>query len=217
MRKNKNIITETSYEDYGIYDISSAGQEKSRFQFFTNIICIFAIAVCIMIVTDVICITKYNKGPYFAIRTKIYDDGGTQEFYGLGYKVIKYHQQQGRQDSEIGFWSMKYSIDPIELSVLELAIEFRNNPEQTANKYAGQFMKVTGNFYKTKDGQPILIYNDPDNAYTLKIKCLMADTTDLSSYQKGEKITVLGTMKNFTLATKEMPNSANMSNCFIEQ
>lgn len=217
MRKNKKIITEPSYEDYGIYDISSDSQKKSRLQFFTNIICTLAIAVCIMIVTDVICITKYETGPYFAIRTKIYDDGGTEEFYGLGYKVIKYHQKQGRQDSVVGYWSMPYSTNPIELSVLELAIEFRNNPEQTANQYARQFMKITGSIYKIREEQLILRYKDPDNDYTLKIKCSMADTTDLSNYQKGEKITVLGTMKNFTLATKEMPNSANMSNCFIEQ
>ena len=206
-------------DNYGMsdLDIEIIEQKESPVKVIGNIFCVLVLALGVMTATDVICVQKYDKGPYFAIRTKIYDDGGTQEFYGLGYKVIKYHQAQGRQDSEIGFWSMKYSIDPIELSVLELAIEFRNNPKQATNKYVGQFMKVTGNFYKTKDGQLILIYNDPDNAYTLKIKCSMADTTDLSNYQKGEKITVLGTMKNFTLATKEMPNSANMSNCFIEQ
>ena len=48
-----------------------------------------------MIVTDVIRVTKHQKTPVFAINTKIYKDGGSKEYTGLGYKVIKYNQLQG--------------------------------------------------------------------------------------------------------------------------
>ena len=111
---------------------------------------------------------------------------------------------------------MPYSVEPTEISALDLAIEFRNDPEKTANKYAGQFMRVTGRIYKIKDNELILRYKDPDDTYTLKIKCPMAEKTDLSDLKEDMEITVLGTIDNFTLATEKTSNSANMSNCFTE-
>ena len=66
------------------------------------------------------------------------------------------------------------------------------------------------------DNELILRYKDPDDAYTLKIKCPMAEKTDLSDLKEDMEITVLGTIDNFTLATEKTSNSANMSNCFTE-
>ncbi len=221
-KKNQGLKTEeydyVNYDNYGMndLDIEIIEEKEPTSKIITNIIFIIIIALGIIISIDIVCVKKYNNGPYFAIRTKTYNDGGTQEFYGLGYKVIKYHQEQGRRDMEIGFWTMPYSVEPTEISALDLAIEFRNNPEKTANKYAGQFMRVTGRIYKIKDNKLILRYKDPDNAYTLKIKCPMAEKTDFSDLEEGMEITVLGTIENFTLATKTTSNSANMSNCFTE-
>lgn len=223
MRKKKNELKteENNYVDYNHYgmndlDMEIIEEKEPISKVISNIIFIIIIALGIVIAIDVICVTKYDKGPYFAIRTKTYDDGGTEEFYGLGYKVIKYHQEQGRRDTKLGFWTMPYSVEPTEISALDLAIEFRNDPEKTANKYAGQFMRVTGRIYKIKDNELILRYKDPDDAYTLKIKCPMAEKTDLSDLKEDMEITVLGTIDNFTLATEKTSNIANMSNCFTE-
>ena len=223
MRKKKNELKteENNYVDYNHYgmndlDMEIIEEKEPISKVISNIIFIIIIALGIVIAIDVICVTKYDKGPYFAIRTKTYDDGGTEEFYGLGYKVIKYHQEQGRRDTKLGFWTMPYSVEPTEISALDLAIEFRNDPEKTANKYAGQFMRVTGRIYKIKDNELILRYKDPDDAYTLKIKCPMAEKTDLSDLKEDMEITVLGTIDNFTLATEKTSNSANMNNCFTE-
>ena len=223
MRKKKNELKteENNYVDYNHYgmndlDMEIIEEKEPISKVISNIIFIIIIALGIVIAIDVICVTKYDKGPYFAIRTKTYDDGGTEEFYGLGYKVIKYHQEQGRRDTKLGFWTMPYSVEPTEISALDLAIEFRNDPEKTANKYAGQFMRVTGRIYKIKDNDLILRYKEPDDAYTLKIKCPMAEKTDLSDLKEDMEITVLGTIDNFTLATEKTSNSANMSNCFTE-
>ena len=223
MRKKKNELKteENNYVDYNHYgmndlDMEIIEEKEPISKVISNIIFIIIIALGIVIAIDVICVTKYDKGPYFAIRTKTYDDGGTEEFYGLGYKVIKYHQEQGRRDTKLGFWTMPYSVEPTEISALDLAIEFRNDPEKTANKYAGQFMRVTGRIYKIKDNELILRYKDPDDAYTLKIKCPMAEKTDLSDLKEDMEITVLGTIDNFTLATEKTSNSANMSNCITE-
>ena len=221
-KKKKELKTEeynyVDYNNYGMNDLDMEIIEEKEplSKVISNIIFIFIIALGIIIAIYVICVQKYNKGPYFAIRTKTYNDGGTEEFYGLGYKVIKYHQEQGRRDTEIGFWTMPYSVEPIEISALDLAIEFRNDPEKTANKYAGQFMRITGRIYKIKDNELILRYKDSDDAYTLKVKCPMAEKTDFSDFEEGMEITVIGTLDNFTLATKTTSNSANMSNCFTE-
>ena len=47
----------------------------------------------------------------FIIKTHTYNDGGTKEYYGLGYKVIKYNQVQGRRDKVIGSWKLKYNMN----------------------------------------------------------------------------------------------------------
>lgn len=221
-KKKKELKTEeyndVDYNNYGMDDLDMEIIEEKEplSKVISNIIFIVIIALGIIITTDIICVQKYNKGPYFAIRTKTYNDGGTQEFYGLGYKVIKYHQEQGRRDTELGFWTMSYQTDPIDITALDLAIEFRNDPEATANQYAKKFVRVTGEIYKIKENKLILRYKDPDQAYTLKIKCPMAEKIDFTNFEEGMEVTVMGTIDNFTLATKTTSNSANMSNCFTE-
>ena len=42
----------------------------------------------VMVTVDVVGVSRYNKGPFFAIKTKTYNDGGTKEYYGIGYKAI---------------------------------------------------------------------------------------------------------------------------------
>ena len=50
-----------------------------------------------------------NKRPIFCIENPDYImDGGTAEFFGLGYKVIDFHTISGFDDIKIGTWFMKY-------------------------------------------------------------------------------------------------------------
>lgn len=214
MKKKKKDYYED--ENYEINDIEIIDKENSTSKKIVNVIFILIIALGIMIAADIVCVAKYNKGPYFAIRTNTYNDGGTEVFYGLGYKVIKYHQKQGRRDTQIGFWNMKYQTTPTDINAIDLAIEFRNNPKKTANKLAKKFVRLTGEIYKIKDKELILQYKDPTDAYTLRIKCKMADEEDFSNLQEKMEITVIGTIENFTIATKTTPNKVNMSNCFAE-
>ena len=221
-KKNKIITEEYDDVDYGNYgindlDFEDAIEEEPKLKKIMNIIIVIILALAIMVTTDMIAVTKYDKGPYFAIRTKTYDDGGTQVFYGLGYKVIKYHQEQGRRDTELGLWSMPYSVKKTKISALDLAIEFRNKPEKTAEKFAGQFVEITGNIKKVEDSKLILQYDDPDNMYTLKINCPLAEKTNLEGLKDGSEVTMIGTIENFTLATTKNPNMVNMSNCFVKE
>lgn len=60
-----------------------------------------------MFLTDFICV-KTIKIPIFMIRTAI-KDGGSKEYYGLGYKVIKCNTLSGDKSISIGSWNLKYS------------------------------------------------------------------------------------------------------------
>jgi len=55
-----------------------------------------------------------NIPPKFAIHTSTYKDGGTKEYYGLGYKIIKYNVMGNngeitKNNSEIGSFFLKYN------------------------------------------------------------------------------------------------------------
>lgn len=50
----------------------------------------------------------FDRAPLFAVEVKTYKDGGTKVYYGLGYKVIRYHVIDGRQDTDFGTWFIQY-------------------------------------------------------------------------------------------------------------
>lgn len=59
---------------------------------------------------------KKNKLPIFVIKTGVEKDGGTKNYIGFGYKVIKYHirGENGtivKDNYEIGSWFLKYNGD----------------------------------------------------------------------------------------------------------
>lgn len=59
-------------------------------------------------------LAKANKSPIFAIPVMRYKDGGSTEYYGLGYKVIKYVNLSVERGPEVekvdlGTWFMRYS------------------------------------------------------------------------------------------------------------
>ncbi|WP_259473520.1 hypothetical protein [Clostridium estertheticum] len=67
------------------------------------------IIVLTFFITD-FCLSKANKSPVFAIPTVMYKDGGSIEYYGLGYKVIKYSNITGSEIKiNFGTWFMKFS------------------------------------------------------------------------------------------------------------
>ena len=109
-----------------------------------NVLFVIVMLLICLVVIDIVSVSKYNKGPFFAINTKTYGDGGTKEYYGLGYKVIKYHQIQGRRDSEVGLWNLKYYTEPLNVTDLDLAIEFEENPEKALSRYYKKFIRISG-------------------------------------------------------------------------
>lgn len=82
---------------------------------------------------------KNEQNPIFCIRTRIYEDGGTREFLGLGYKVIDFHTINGFSETKIGSYFMKYEdfddeiskCDNIVIDEIVKSEEYRKQIEDT--------------------------------------------------------------------------------------
>lgn len=217
-KKNKEYYEEID-EEKKINEINLKNTKENRIKRIINIIFAGLVIILVMITIDVVSISKYNKGPFFAIRTNIYNDGGTKVYYGLGYKVIKYHQTQGRRDTEIGLWTMKYMIEPTNYEALDLAIELRNKPKETYEKIGKKFLRITGTLDSiSKSKNTITLkYNDPDEKYDLEIICSMAEKeNNIETFTKEQGITIIGSVSDFKLKTKKDVNRLYVNNCFAE-
>lgn len=185
----------------------------------TNKIINIVFGVIIVILTaisiDVICVGRYNKGPFFAIKTTTEKDGGTKIYYGLGYKVIKYHQLEGRRGMEIGTWKLEYNTDPLELSALDLAIEFTRDSKSAYNNIYNKYVKVTGTLISkdVKNNKLALAYQDEDHKYTLNIICSMDKDAKINSDLEEEKNeTIVGTIAKYEI--KDGKKTLYINNCF---
>lgn len=67
--------------------------------------------VMIIFVIDFSLILIFKTRPLFAISGNVYKDGGSREYYGVGYKVLKCKTLSGDNSVKIGFYNMKYSCD----------------------------------------------------------------------------------------------------------
>ena len=92
-----------------------------------NFFLILVMVGAFLVVFDVVMVTKFNVGPIFAIKVKTYNDGGTREYAGIFYKVIKYKQTNGRRDMVLGSYKLSYSGEVYKKSVLDLAILYRDD------------------------------------------------------------------------------------------
>lgn len=76
---------------------------------------LFIIIVTIVILGIIFFIVDYNRVkkqelPMFCIKSPagVLLDGGTVEYFGLGYKVIDFNTLSGFDEIKIGTWFMKY-------------------------------------------------------------------------------------------------------------
>lgn len=185
-----------------------------------NIILVIALIILFLVTLDIVLITKYQKGPIFAIPVKTYQDGGTKEYYGIGYKVIKYNQLQGRRDMEIGTYKLKYNTEPIDISALDLSIELNNDKDKAFEKYNKKFIRINGILkeYNTKDNKVTIGYIDEDGKYSVDIICNMAsDKRELKRLEIFKETTVIGVVTDYDEETDSNPITIYMSNCFAEQ
>lgn len=202
--------------------MSKSNETKSRriWKKVINIAFTVIIINIAMIVTDYVRVNSFEYTPLFAIKTLELKDGGTKEYTGLGYKVIDYNEIQGRRDIEIGLWNMKRNSTPIDVSDVDLAIEFTNDEGKAFTKYYKKFLRIKSTVIESseKDNIIILRYTDEDGKYTLDTICkLVPEQTNISSFEKDKEITIIGTVKNYVGATKKKNKQIYIKNCIAGQ
>lgn len=224
-RKNKQEI-ELEYLDLSDEEEEIEETEKKKktpydkAKLIINIAFIIIMVILAIIAIDVISVARYDKGPYFAIKTKTYKDGGTKVYTGLGYKVIKYNQLQGRKDMVVGSWFMKYDIEPLTTNSFDLAIEFANDETTAYKYYYKKFIRISSDLVKVDEEKRTIDigYIDEDGKYTLNIKCKMDPSyVDIEYFEKNEEITVIGTVSKYKFKKDGKPGTLYLENCYAEQ
>lgn len=210
-----NDEIEEDYEELTEFGVLEENRKK---QIQMNIFFGIIILILLAIIIDIMAVSKFDKGPYFAIKGSSYDDGGTTEYYGLGYKVIKYHQIQGRRDKELGFWNLSYNTSAITVKDSELALELASSKAKTYSKYYKKFVRITSTLQEinTDKHQIIMTYLDRNKDYSLDIICQLVKEQQLE-FTRNKEITIIGTIKDWKTGTKKENNKVYISNCFAEQ
>ena len=193
--------------------------KEINYKLIINIVFTIIIVILFTIAVDVIAVARYDVGPFFAFNTETYKDGGTKVYYGFGYKVIKYNQIEGRKGKVVGTWSLKYSVEPTPIDILDLALEFETDKNKTSNKLYNQYLKVTGVIREVSvEKQQILIeYKDIDGKYTLELVANLSDEVIISTFKAGDNIEVYGTARKFSAKKGDKPNTITMNGCFIKK
>ena len=170
----------------------------------STIIMIIIIIIGVLITTDILLITKKKIGPFLAINTKTYNDGGTKEYYGLGYKVIKYNQKVGRRDTVIGSWFIKYDTNPTTYTITDLAYSIINDN----NNHVGEFIRLTGTITSKNNKNNIITLKFEDNEegkYNLTVKAnLLSD--NIKELNVNSSISLIGVVTDYNNNTLTIEN-----------
>ena len=153
----------------------------------------------ILVIFDVVMVTKFNVGPIFAIKVKTYNDGGTKEYAGIFYKVIKYKQTNGRRDMVLGSYKLSYAGEVYKKSVLDLAILYRDD-FTNFSLLEGKYVVVTGKVLRvSKEKQVVkLIYEDSDNKYQTIVTFKMDKDANYDELKKGNTVKIAGVLDDYS-------------------
>ena len=179
-------------------------EQEKTIKKISTVIMIVIIVIGVLVTTDIILVTKVGVGPFLAINTKTYDDGGTKEYYGLGYKVIKYNQVVGRRDTVIGSWFMKYNTTPKTFTIRDLAYSIINDN----NNHVGEFIRLTGTISNKSNKNNIITLtfkDDIEGKYNLTVKAeLLSD--NIRDLEKEDSISLIGVVTSYSNKTLTIEN-----------
>ena len=204
----------SGFDDSNYVTIDEEKKLKKRF----TIIMIVALVLGILIFIDILVANYTSVGPFLAVKVKTHNDGGTKEYYGLGYKVIKYRVKDGRNTTVVGSWTLKYDPTTKATTVEELGISFRNNSKEALKNSYKQFFIVTGKIdsIDKTNKKVVLIYEDKDGGnYTTKAEFYLKNISKLKNYSKGDTITISGTFTKYTPKKKKIVRTITFNNCSI--
>ncbi len=179
-------------------------EEEKKIKKISTIVMIVIIVIGVLVTTDILLVSKAHIGPFLAIRTKVYNDGGTKEYYGLGYKVIKYNQKVGRRDTVTGSWGIKYNTNPETFTIRELAYSIINDN----NNHIGEFIRLTGTISSknNKNNTVTLKFTDDiDGKYDLTVKANLL-SKNIKKLNKNAPISLIGVIKSYDNKTLTIEN-----------
>ena len=178
-------------------------EEEKKIKKISTIVMIAIIVIGLLITLDILLVSKAHVGPFLAIRTKVYDDGGTKEYYGLGYKVIKYNQKIGRRDTIIGSWSIKYDTTPTNYTLEDLAFSIINDN----NNHIDEFIRLTGTIKKVDKSNKTLTltYEDADGKYNLTVKAEVISET--FKFNENAPVSIIGIVNKYDNKTITISNA----------
>lgn len=109
---------------------------------------------------------KNQEKPIFCIQNPagMIADGGTKEYFGLGYKVIDFHTLAGFDDVKIGSWSMKYD------DFKEEVREYEEKMTQVEYLFCGTITKIEENLFLVKPDENEEIRKSADLIMVQKLK-----------------------------------------------
>ena len=115
---------------------------------------LFIIIGIIIVLGIVFFVVDYNRvqkqeKPIFCIQNPagIISDGGTIEYFGLGYKVIDFHTLAGYDDIKIGSWFMYYNDFDEEMKEYEERFEeeLRQNEDTIGDVFNAKIKEIREN------------------------------------------------------------------------
>lgn len=171
-------------------------ESEKKIKKISTIIMIIIIVIGILVTTDILLVSKAHIGPFLAIRTKVHDDGGTKEYYGLFYKVIKYNQKVGRRDTVIGSWFLKYDTTPTTYTIRELAYSIINDN----NNHVGKFIRLTGTIEsKSKKNNTITLSfsDDEEGKYDLVVNANLL-SENIEDLNEDAPVSLIGVVSDYT-------------------
>lgn len=204
----------SGFDDSNYVTIDEEKKLKKRF----TIIMIVALILGTLIFIDILIANYTSVGPFLAVKVKTHNDGGTKEYYGLGYKVIKYRVKDGRNVTVVGSWTLKYDPTSKASTVEELGISFRNNPKEALRNSYKQFFIVTGKIdsIDNTNKKIVLIYEDKDGGnYTTKAEFYLKNASKLKKHKKGDTVIVSGTFIKYTPKNGSVARTITFNNCSI--
>lgn len=204
----------SGFDDSNYVTIDEEKKLKKKF----TIIMIVALVLGTLIFIDILVANYTSVGPFLAVKVKTHNDGGTKEYYGLGYKVIKYRVKDGRNTTVVGSWTLKYDPTSKASTVEELGISFRNNTKEALKNSYKQFFIVTGKIdsIDKTNKKVVLIYEDKDGGnYTTKAEFYLKNMSKLKKYSKGDTITISGTFTKYTPKNSNVARTVTFNNCTV--
>ena len=180
-------------------------EEEKKIKKISTIVMIVIIVIGVLVTTDILLVSKAHIGPFLAIRTKVYNDGGTKEYYGLGYKIIKYNQKVGRRDTVIGSWGIKYNTNPETFTIRELAYSIINDN----NNHLGEFIRLTGTIEKKNEKTntiTIKFTDEEEGKYNLTVDAKLL-SKNIKALNKNAPVSLIGTVNDYKNKTLMIENA----------